>query len=169
MAAEAADGLPTPWAQAVHDAAQRGSRGLPEALDVAVAKADECRVDHPRWWSVVALSQWLLMVLSVVGSVGLVAVAVRAVPVPVWLPGMVFGVGTAGGPLLAWACRAGSRSTARRHGQNAERRLREAAADCGRARVLEPVAGELLRYQEVREQYGVAMGAGVAEARPQGS
>ncbi|WP_181794064.1 hypothetical protein [Streptomyces sp. WELS2] len=38
--------------------------------------------------------------------------------------------------------------------QEAERRLREAAAGCGRARVLDPVAAELLRYREVREQYG---------------
>ncbi len=165
VAAEAADGLPAPWSQAVHDAAVRGSRGLPEALDMAVAKADECHVERPRWWAVVGVSQWLLMVLSVIGAVGLVAVAVRAVPVPVWLPGMVFGLGTAGGPVLAWSCCAVSRGTARRHGQNAERRLRDAAADCGRARVLEPVAAELLRYREVREQYGVAMGARVPEGR----
>ena len=40
-----------------------------------------------------------------------------------------------------------------------ERRLREAAAGCGRARVLDPVAAELLRYREVREQYGRVTGA----------
>ncbi|MGG7610049.1 ATP-binding protein, partial [Streptomyces sp. ZG43] len=33
------------------------------------------------------------------------------------------------------------------------RALRDAAAGCGRARVLDPVAAELLRYREVREQY----------------
>jgi hypothetical protein len=42
----------------------------------------------------------------------------------------------------------------------AERRLREAASGCGRARVLDPVAAELLRYREVREQYGRVVGVG---------
>jgi energy-coupling factor transporter ATP-binding protein EcfA2 len=165
VAAEASEGLPTPWSRAVHDAAERGSRGLPEALDVAVANSNACHIDRPRWWAVVGWAQWLLMVLSVVGAVGLVAVAVRAMPVSVWLPALLFVLGTGGGPMLAWACRTGSRGTARRYGQHAERRLRDAAADCGRARVLEPVAAELLRYREVREQYGVAMGAGVPEPR----
>jgi hypothetical protein len=31
-------------------------------------------------------------------------------------------------------------------------------AACGQVRVLEPVAAELLRYREVREQYVVAAG-----------
>lgn len=99
------------------------------------------------------------MVLSVLGAVGLVAIAARALPVPVWVAAVVFGAGALGGPALAVACRAASRAAARRHGQTAERLLRDAAADCGRARVLEPVAAELLRYAEVREQYGVATGA----------
>jgi hypothetical protein len=62
--------------------------------------------------------------------------------------------GIVGGPLVEWACRMAARGPARRYGHEAERRLREAAASCGRARVLDPVASELLRYREVREQYG---------------
>jgi nucleotidyltransferase/DNA polymerase involved in DNA repair len=61
--------------------------------------------------------------------------------------------GIVGGPLVEWACRLASRGPARRYGQEAERRLWEAAASCGRARVLDPVAGELLRYRDVRERY----------------
>ncbi|KOG90495.1 hypothetical protein ADK38_08450, partial [Streptomyces varsoviensis] len=60
------------------------------------------------------------------------------------------------------ACRAAARGPARGHGLDAERRLRDAAAGCGRARVLEPVAAELLRYREVREQYVIAAGPGKA-------
>ncbi|MDI5973706.1 hypothetical protein POF50_030935 [Streptomyces sp. SL13] len=168
VADQAAHGLPAPWALAVHDAARRGARGLAEVLDEAVAQADGVRVDRPRWWSAAAAAQWLLMVLSVVGAVGLVAIAVRALPVPVWLAALVFGVGTLGGPALAWACRAGGRGPARRHGQTADRLLRDTAAHCGRARVLEPVAAELLRYAEVREQFGVATGAVIPEGRGAG-
>jgi GTP-binding protein EngB required for normal cell division len=165
VADEASDGLPTPWARAVHDAAVRGSRGLPEALDLAVARSNAAQMERPRWWSMVGWAQWLLMVLSVVGAVGLVAVAVRAVPVSAWLPAVAFILGAAGGPSLAWGCRTGSRGPARRHGHQAERRLRDAAADCGRTRVLEPVAAELLRYREVREQYSLATGSALTSPR----
>lgn len=84
-----------------------------------------------------------------------------------WLTGQIIGVleprllppvllmvaGIVGGPLVEWACSMAARGPARRYGQDAEQRLRQAAAGCGRARVLEPVAAELLRYREVREQY----------------
>jgi hypothetical protein len=39
------------------------------------------------------------------------------------------------------------------------------AADCGRAGVLEPVAAELMRYREVREQYAVVSGAAPGPVR----
>jgi nucleotidyltransferase/DNA polymerase involved in DNA repair len=79
-----------------------------------------------------------------------------AVPVLLMLAGIV------GGPLVEWSCRMGARGPARRYGQEAERRLREAAAGCGRARVLDPLAAELLRYREVREQYVRVTRAGTA-------
>lgn len=159
VAAEAATGLPGPWARAVHDAARRGSRELVEDLDAAAATAEANEADNPRWWWLTGVAQWFLMVMSVTGIVGLVAVAVRALGTSVWLPGTVFCAGTVGGPVLAWACRLGSRGSARRHGQDAENRLRDAAERYGREHVLGPISGELLRYQDVREQYGVAAGA----------
>ncbi|AEW94156.1 putative ATP-binding membrane protein [Streptantibioticus cattleyicolor NRRL 8057 = DSM 46488] len=158
VADAAAEGLPTPWARAVREAARRGARGLPEALDVAAAKAEATEMERPRWWSVARAAQWLLAVLTVAGLAGVGVVVGGWVGLPVWLPAVLAGVGVLGGPVLAWACRAGSRGPARRYGQSTERRLRDAAADCGRARVLEPIAAELLRYREVREQYGVAAG-----------
>jgi hypothetical protein len=78
---------------------------------------------------------------------------------PWWLAPALLGAGGLGGPVLAWAGRLAARGPAQRYGQAAERRLRDAAADCGRSRVLEPVAAELLRYREVREQYGLMAGA----------
>ncbi|WP_241968131.1 GTPase [Streptomyces sp. ICBB 8177] len=156
LAEAAAQGLPLPWAHAVHDAARRGERGLPEALDAAMAKADPGAVAAPRWWSAVAVTQWCLTLLTAVAAVAFVAVAASTSSVPLWVPAGLCGVGAAGGPLLSWTCRSVNRAPARRLGQQAERALRDAAADCGRARVLEPVAAELLRYQEVRDQYAVA-------------
>ncbi|MDJ0340066.1 50S ribosome-binding GTPase [Streptomyces sp. H10-C2] len=158
VADDAAQGLPAPWAQAVRDAARRGGEGLPAALDAAAARAEPGEPERPRWWSVVGAVQWLLMGLALSGVVCLVAVAVDSLHASWWLPVILLAVGALGGPALAWAGRIAARGPARRYGQAAERRLRAAAADCGRARVLEPVAAELLRYREVREQYAVVAG-----------
>ncbi|WP_241779558.1 GTPase [Streptomyces natalensis] len=163
VAAEAARGLPAPWAQAVREAAGRGSTGLPEALDKVSAEAEEALsggpAGRPRWWKVAASLQGLLLVLQVVGVLSLVGIAVGVVEPAAWVAALLPAViGSVGGPALAWLCRVAARGPARRYGQEAERRLRHAAAGCGRARVLEPVAAELLRYREVREQYAVASG-----------
>jgi hypothetical protein len=158
VAVEAAAGLPGPWAQAVREAARRGGERLPEALDAAALRAAPSAPGRPGWWSAVGAAQWLLAVLAVVGLGSTGAVVAGVLGLPWWLPPALLGTGALGGPLLAWAGRFAARGPARRYGQAAERRLRDAAADCGRARVLEPVAAELLRYREVREQYGVVAG-----------
>ncbi|WP_254069113.1 YfjP family GTPase [Streptomyces sp. TM32] len=163
VAGEAAHGLPAPWAQAVREAAERGAYGLPEALDKAAAAAEESLrggpAVKPRWWTVAASLQGLLLVLQVVGGLWLLGVVTGLGDGTDWISGLSpAALGVVGGPALTWLCRAVARGPARRYGQDAERRLRSAAAGCGRARVLEPVAAELLRYREVREQYAVASG-----------
>ena len=113
----------------------------------------------PRWWSVAAALQGLLFVLQVVGVLWVLGSVTGVVATAEWLSGLVPAVvGSVGGPVLTWLCGLAARGPARRYGQEAERRLRAAAAGCGRARVLEPVAAELLRYREVRERYAVASG-----------
>ncbi|MFF8785538.1 GTPase [Streptomyces sp. NPDC015125] len=163
VAAEAAHGLPAPWAQAVREAADRGAYGLPEALDKVAADAEESLRGgpggKPRWWKVAASLQGMLSVLQVVGLLWLLGAVTGAGGATAWVSGLLPALlGSVGGPALAWLCRVVARGPARRYGQDAERRLRSAAAGCGRARVLEPVAAELLRYREVREQYAVASG-----------
>ncbi|MEU6854065.1 ATP-binding protein, partial [Actinacidiphila alni] len=147
-------------AQAVRDAARRGGDGLPEALDGAAARTVPGPPERPRWWSAAGGAQWLLMALAVAGTVCLISVAMGSLDLTWWLPVVMIAIGGLGGPALAGACRIAARGPARRYGQAAERRLRDAAADCGRARVLEPLAAELMRYREVREQYAVVAGAG---------
>ncbi|MFJ9851639.1 GTPase [Streptomyces sp. NPDC101150] len=164
VAGEAAHGLPAPWAHAVREAAGRGAAGLPQALDKVTADAEQSLrggpAGRPRWWTVAAALQGLLLVLQVVGVLSLLGVAAGVVEPEAWFSALLPAViGSVGGPALAWLCRVAARGPARRYGQEAERRLRSAAAGCGRARVLEPVAAELLRYREVREQYAVASGA----------
>ncbi|MEU2924530.1 YfjP family GTPase [Streptomyces sp. NPDC007251] len=156
VADRASAGLPAPWAQAVREAAVRGSQGLPEALDELVARAGlpPGRPPRPGWWPAAVLVQAAMTLLQVVGGLWLVGQILGVMAPNLGVPVLLMACGIVGGPLVEWGCRMAARGPARRYGQEAERRLREAAAGCGRARVLEPVAAELLRYREVREQYG---------------
>ncbi|MEU1179277.1 YfjP family GTPase [Streptomyces sp. NPDC005820] len=162
----ASGGLPAPWAQAVREAAVRGSQGLPEALDELAARAGlpPGRPPRPGWWPVAVLAQAAMTLLQVVGGLWLVGQIAGVMDPNLGVPVLLMVAGIVGGPLVEWSCRLAARGPARRYGQDAERRLREAAAGCGRARVLDPLAAELLRYREVREQYGRVVGAGAGAA-----
>ncbi|MFF5444599.1 GTPase [Streptomyces sp. NPDC012888] len=155
VADEAAAGLPEPWAQAVRETAVRGAEHLPEALDelAATVGVPAGKPPRPAWWPAAVLAQAAMTLLQIFGGLWLVG-QIAGVLEPGLLPPVLLMVaGIVGGPLVEWACSMAARGPARRYGQDAERRLRQAAAGCGRARVLEPVAAELLRYREVREQY----------------
>lgn len=161
VADEAASGLPAPWAQAVREAAVRGSDGLPEALDeLAVREAAETgkRPLRPAWWPAAVLAQASMTLVQIYGGLWLVGQIVGVFQPGLVYPALLMLAGIVGGPLVEWACTAAVRGPARRYGQDARRRLREAAAGCGRAMVLDPVAGELMRYREVREQYATVAG-----------
>nr|WP_308283588.1 GTP-binding protein [Streptomyces glomeratus] len=164
VADRAAAGLPAPWAQAVREAAARGARGLPEALDeLAVsAAAPPGRPPRPGWWPAAVVAQLCMTLLQVLGCLWLLAQVVGVATPHLGVPVVLLAAGFVGGPALEWGCRMAARGPARRYGLDAERRLREAAAGCGRARVLDPLAAELLRYREVREQYVKVAGAGAA-------
>ncbi|MFF3642442.1 GTPase [Streptomyces sp. NPDC002564] len=163
VADEAAAGLPVPWGQAVREAAVRGAEGLPEALDelAVTAGVPAGRPPRPGWWPVAVLAQAAMTLLQVVGGLWLVGQIVGVATPNLGVPVLLMLAGIVGGPCVEWASRLAARGPARRYGHDAERRLREAAAGCGRARVLDPVAAELLRYREVREQYVRVTGAPV--------
>ncbi|MFI5678135.1 GTP-binding protein [Streptomyces cellulosae] len=160
LADRASTGLPAPWAQAVREAAVRGSQGLPEALDELAARAGlpPGRPPRPGWWPAAVLAQASMTILQIVGGLWLLGQIIGFMAPNLGVPVLLMVAGIIGGPLVEWGCRIAARGPARRYGVEAERRLREAAAGCGRARVLDPVAAELLRYREVREQYGRVVG-----------
>ncbi|MEV5613567.1 YfjP family GTPase [Streptomyces sp. NPDC052225] len=159
----AATGLPAAWGQAVREAATRGAEGLPEALDALavnppqgaghVGQSGAGRPPRPGWWPVAVLVQASMTILQILGGLWLLGQIIGVVPPNLGVPVLMMLAGIVGGPCVEWACRLAAKGPARRYGQDAERRLRDAAAACGRARVLDPVAAELLRYREVREQY----------------
>ncbi|MEU0131194.1 GTPase [Streptomyces sp. NPDC006289] len=222
LADDAVDGLPTPWAQAVREAAVNGAHGLPEALDELSRNAQSgaggrgragkggtaatassgsasggsgtsgaggsgsggsapggkaayphgtgasagaagglagapggraARPPRPAWWPAAVLAQASMTLLQIFGGLWLLGQIVGVLEPGLTVPALLMLAGVVGGPLVEWSCLAAARGPARRYGQEAERRLREAAAGCGRARVLDPVAAELARYREVRERY----------------
>ncbi|MFI1413697.1 GTPase [Streptomyces sp. NPDC020707] len=166
VAEQATDGLPVPWAQAVREAAVRGSQGLCEALDELAVRAGTPvgRPPRPGWWPAAVLAQAAMTILQVVGGLWLLAQVIGIMSPNLGVPVLLMVIGIVGGPAVEWACGLAANGPARRYGAEAERRLREAASGCGRARVLDPVAAELLRYREVREQFlrvsGVTVSAG---------
>ncbi|GGL27336.1 ATP-binding protein [Streptomyces anthocyanicus] len=164
VADRASAGLPAPWALAMREAAVRGAQGLPEALDELAVRSGlpPGRPPRPGWWPVAVLAQATMTLLQVVGGLWLLGQIIGVVPPNLGVPVLLMVAGIVGGPLIEWSCRLAARGPARRYGHEAERLLREAAAGCGRARVLDPLAAELLRYREVREQYARVTGAGLA-------
>ncbi|WP_435245392.1 GTPase [Streptomyces sp. NRRL F-5630] len=161
---EAARGLPEPWGVAVRETAVRGTKDLPRALDTLAERAARpvARPPRPGWWPVAVATQVLMTALQVIGALWLFAQVTGVLTPEVTIAALLTGTGIVGGPAVEWACRMAARGPARRYGAEAERALREAAAGCGRARVLDPVAAELLRYEEVREQYARMAGPGPA-------
>ncbi|MGW5784962.1 GTPase [Streptomyces sp. NPDC003757] len=161
---QASAGLPAPWAQAMREAAVRGAHGLPEALDELAVRTGmpPGRPPRPGWWPVAVLAQATMTLLQVVGGLWLLGQIIGFVPPNLGVPVLLMLAGIVGGPLIEWSCRLAARGPAKRYGHEAERLLREAAAGCGRARVLDPLAAELLRYREVREQYARVTGVGAA-------
>lgn len=159
IADEAVIGLPDPWAQAVRETAVRGADQLPEALDEiavtlgAAVAVPSVKPPRPKWWPAAVLAQAAMTLLQIYGGLWLVGQIAGFLEPSLMPPVLLMVAGIVGGPLVEWACSIAARGPARRYGQDAEQRLRQAAAGCGRARVLEPVAAELLRYREVREQY----------------
>lgn len=108
---------------------------------------------RPAWWPAAVLAQVAMTLLQIFGGLWLAGQIIGVLEPGLLTPTLVMVAGIVGGPLVEWSCAAAARGPARRYGQEAERRLREAAAACGRARVLDPVAAELMRYREVRERY----------------
>ncbi|MFE7464588.1 GTPase [Streptomyces sp. NPDC057499] len=138
-------------AQGTHGVSRAG--GARGAAGVVRSGRTGGRPPRPRWWPVAVLAQVVMTLLQFVGAFWLVGQLVGLLATGYLTPALVMLAGVVGGPLVEWSCAAAARGPARRYGQEAERRLREAAAACGRARVLDPVAAELVRYREVRERY----------------
>lgn len=153
-------GLPTPWADAVEDAAVPAGADLTDALDRAVV-GTPMRARTPLWWRVVG---WLQIVLAACAAVGLLWYLLVMVlswlqfselpmprygPVPA--PFILLVGGLLGGLLLALLAAAMARIGARREAARVDGRLRGAIAGVAQERIVDPVNAVLARHRETRE------------------
>lgn len=114
------------------------------------------RLPRPGWWTAAAAGQAVLLAAQLLGLSWLVSAFLGYSAAGRWLPVGLLVSGSVAGPLLAWGCRIAARGPARSWGRQEEWRMRRRAAEQGHSAVLEPLAAELMRYQEVREQYVTA-------------
>ncbi|GDY65509.1 hypothetical protein SAV14893_049020 [Streptomyces avermitilis] len=109
VADRAAVGLPAPWAQAVREAAVRGSQGLPEALDELVVRTGSPagRPPRPGWWPVAVLAQASMTLLQVFGGLWLLGQVIGFMSPNLGVPVLLMVAGIVGDPL--WSGVAGWR------------------------------------------------------------
>jgi GTP-binding protein EngB required for normal cell division len=161
--------LPDPWPAALREAARSNAATMPSALSGAVRSSLLAGATKmPGWWRLVAVWQWLLTVLAVVGVVWAVVIAIAHggrdqstllgdVSLIPWLLVMAAAM-----LLLGFLTAAGSQNmvllAADRERQGAEQAMREQVAAVTRELVLVPAGREIGEYERFRRELAVAQG-----------
>lgn len=162
---QAAEGLPSRWAEAVADAATPPGPELADALDQAVV-GTSLRMRPPLWWRLFGAAQLVLALVAVLGFLWLAVLVVmgwlalpeidtpRLGPLPypllMLVGGLLLGLG------LAALARALGRRGARRRGRQIRRRLTEQVAAVAGERIVGPVRAVLARHRLTRESLDLA-------------
>ena len=157
---QAAEGLPSRWAEAVADAATPPGPELADALDQAVV-GTSLKMRAPLWWRLFGAAQLVLALVAVLGFLWLAVLVVmgwlalpeidtpRLGPLP--YPLLMFAGGLLLGLGLAALARALGRRGARRRGQQIRRRLTDQVAEVAAERIVGPVRAVLERHRLTRE------------------
>jgi GTP-binding protein EngB required for normal cell division len=160
LADEAAQGLTRGWADEIKRAARSSEDALPDRVDRAIATTDLDLAQHRRWWQLVRVLQWLLVV-AVVAGLGWLGLAfllayLQLPPLPevTWwglpAPTVLAVGGVLAGLLLAGLARIFVEVGARRRTAKARQSLRAAIARVTGELVIEPVKAEQDRYESAR-------------------
>jgi GTP-binding protein EngB required for normal cell division len=160
LADEASDGLNRGWADAVKKAARSAQAVLPDSLDRAIATTDLDLAGHRRWWQVVRVLQWLLVLAAVAGlgwlGSAFVLSYLQLPPLPkvTWwglpAPTVLAVGGVVAGLVVAGLARIGVEVGARRRASNASRALRRSIGRVTNQLVVRPVEAERERYEKAR-------------------
>ena len=170
FADEIGGSLPEPWSRTVRTAARSRAPQAQGALGLAVAEALPSRDKVTGWWRLIALAQWLLMLLVVAGVAWIgVIIAVgefHAMHKPTsslisdvslipWLVVMVVALLLLGSLTASW-CQNMVVLAADREREQATRAIRSRVAGVTRDVVLAPAGAELADYEHFRTQLAAA-------------
>ncbi|WP_084342684.1 GTPase [Janibacter corallicola] len=168
VGAQAGEGLPTRWADAVAHAARPVEDDLADELDLVLVRTP-LRGRRPLWWAVAGALQAILALAAVVGLVWLLLGGIVAwlqlpelprveVVGAITLPFVLFVGGLLAGLLLAGLSRWLAGLGARRRARDADRALRKAIGQVAREQVLDPVERVLADHARTREGLAVVAG-----------
>lgn len=158
--ADACDGLPPRWQQAVHDADVLQGDDLVDTLDQAVMRVD-VHSKPPVWWSVANVAQWLFA-LVLFGGAGLtlagaiaswfsIDIVTEQLLGPLPLAGVLVLTGLFGGFAISFFGSAIARSRAKRRRGEVLENLEEHIRDVAHVRVVSPVGRVLDEHRRTRE------------------
>ncbi len=160
-------GMQSPWKTAVRAASLSRLDDFADALGNAVSTTDLGVARNPRWWGAVRVLQWVLFVTALVGGIWLVVLgglsylrlSQPATPEAggVALPTVLLLGGVIAGLALALVSRVVARSSARRHAQRADARLRKQVERVTDDLVITPIQVELESYDRCRDGLRVAL------------
>jgi len=165
LADKAGSALPTPWGDAVDDAATPPGHSMSDALDQAVIHTS-LRSRTPVWWRVVGVIQILLALAVLSGALWFVVLWVLgwlqfpSIETPMWgplpWPFVLLVGGVVAGLLLALVSRFLAGIGARRRGAVINGRLRDSISTVADERILAPVTVVLERHRETRKHLEAA-------------
>jgi GTP-binding protein EngB required for normal cell division len=165
FADEVGGSLPEPWSRTVRAAARSRANEAQTALGMAVAQGMPPRDKVTGWWRLIALAQWLLMLLVVTGLVwiGLILALhgshksslISDVSLVPWLAVMVVALLVLGWLTASW-CQNMVVLAADREREQASRAIMSRIGSVTRELVLLPVGRELADYERFRTQLAAA-------------
>ena len=166
FADEVGGSLPEPWSRTVREAARSRAGEAQALLGVAVASGLPPRDKVTGWWRLVALAQWLLMALSLVGVVWIVVILathgghkssslVSDVSLAPWLGVMVAALLLLGWLISSW-CQNMVVLAADREREEAVHAVMARIAAATGDLVLVPTGRELAEYERFRTELASA-------------
>jgi GTP-binding protein EngB required for normal cell division len=165
FADEVGGSLPEPWSQTVRAAARSRANEAQTALGMAVAQGMPPRDKVTGWWRLIALAQWLMILLVVVGLVwiGLILALhgshksslISDVSLVPWLAVMVVALLVLGWLTASW-CQNMVVLAADREREQASRAIMSRIGAVTRDLVLLPVGRELAEYERFCTQLAAA-------------
>ncbi len=167
FADEVGSSLPEPWSRTVRAAARSRANEAQAALGAAVAQGLPRRDKVMAWWRLIALAQWLLMLLTLAGLVWIVLILalhsahksssslVSDISLTPWLGVMVVALLLLGWLISSW-CQNMVVLAADREREQAVQAILSRVAGATSDLILVPVGRELADYERFRTELAAA-------------